>query len=1161
MSSDDTQAFEPEPRPSDEKQAIDPEHRLDEVIAAFLKSVQAGQAPPQQEWLARHPDLAPQLAEFFADRERMERLAEPVRAVVTAGPPVGTKVRYIGDYELLEELGRGGMGVVYKAQQTKLRRLVALKMILSGEHAGDKELARFRSEAEAVARLQHPHIVQIFEVGEHEGHPYFSLEYCVGGSLEKKLQGTPLPPKEAAQLLETLAHAIHAAHQAGVVHRDLKPANVLLTADGTPKIADFGLAKKLGDGAGPTASGTIMGTPSYMAPEQAGGKSKQIGPAADVYALGAILYEMLTGRPPFKAATPLDTVMQVINNEPVPPRQLQSQTPRDLETICLKCLQKEAVRRYESAETLADDLRRFLDGRPILARPAGALERTWRWCRRNPVVAGLITAVAASLLVGTGVATYFAAQANNRAGEAEVNSQRADRETEKAEANAKRADREAEAEAKARKEALVAEQDAREAQGRAEQEKARTETQLLRAETARYALQIGLAQREWQENNLLRAREILGACRVDLRGWEFDYLQSLCKRRMRSLHADSGGVCCVAFSPDGKRLATAGMGLGAGKPGQVKVWDVATGQETLALKFAADAGAVGCVAFSPDGKRLASGSRANPYKPGKPGLVKVWELSTGQEVFTLKGHSDGIASVAFSPDGMRLASVSSDGVRVWNTASGQEVFTFKGHPKGLNSVAFRSDGKQLASGSLDGTVKLWDLVTGVEILTLKVHTQAVTSVAFRPDGKHLASGSHDGTVKLWDLATGVEILTLKGHTQGVMILSMAFSPDGKRLASGSLDDTVKLWDLATGREVLTLKGHIRGVSSVAFSADGMSLATGSFDHTVNVWNLAMDESDTLKGHTDMVTSVAFSPDSKQLASASLDRSVKVWDVDTGEEAFTLNGHMGPVTSVAFSPDGNRLVSGGGDDKAGAIEVWDLQTRQLALTLKGHTNAVSSVAFSPEGQRLASASTGYGKPGGRKLKVWDLQMGREALPIWGSVEFPTSVAYSPDGKRLASAGGGFYSQAVQVWDAATGKEVLTLRKKTVILFGPAPVITSVCFSPDGRHLASARRGPGIVIGDGPPGEVTIWDLRTGQEVLSLKGHTRDVLSVVYHPEGRRLATTAEDKTVKIWDATTGQEVLSLKGHAGQVWSVAFSPDGKRLASAAFDGTVRIWRATR
>jgi serine/threonine-protein kinase len=308
-------------------------------------------------------------------------------------------------YEILSELGRGGMGVVYKARQVQLNRLVALKMILAGGHASAADLARFRREAEAVARLQHPHIVQIHEVGEAEGRPFFSLEYVAGGSLADKLDGTPLPPRQAAELIETLARAVQAAHERVIIHRDLKPANVLLTADGTPKLTDFGLAKRLDQEKGQTQSGAIVGTPSYMAPEQARGGSKAIGPAADLYALGALLYELLTGRPPFRAATAMDTIFQVLTEEPVPPCQLQSKVPRDLQTIALKCLAKEPGRRYLTAGELAADLRRWLGGEPIRARPVGRVERGLKWVRRRPAQAALLAVV---LLVAIGGAAVWA---------------------------------------------------------------------------------------------------------------------------------------------------------------------------------------------------------------------------------------------------------------------------------------------------------------------------------------------------------------------------------------------------------------------------------------------------------------------------------------------------------------------------------------------------------------------------------------------------------------------------------------------------------------------------------------------------------------------------------------------------------------------------------
>jgi hypothetical protein len=397
-----------------------PEHepRLDEAVLDYLEANEAGQALSPQEWLARHPDLAQELGAFLANHAHVERLAAPLRALAdrlwtddatlplsegsgqTAEAPRARDGSF-GDYEVLGRLGQGGMGVVYKARQVSLERTVALKMILHGAHASAQELSRLRTEAQSLAQLEHPNIVHIYEVGEHDGLPFLSLEFIDGGSLADKLDGTPVQPAEAVRLVEALAGAMHAAHSRNVVHRDLKPGNILLTADGTPKITDFGLAKRLDEtaGAGQTQPGDVLGTPSYMAPEQAAGKANEVGPVTDVYALGAILYEALTGRPPFRAATPLDTVRQVLEAEPVSPRLLNPRVTRDLETICLKCLQKEPARRYASARELADELKSFQEGRPIRARPVGAPERFRRWCRRHPARAAALGVSILLLLV------------------------------------------------------------------------------------------------------------------------------------------------------------------------------------------------------------------------------------------------------------------------------------------------------------------------------------------------------------------------------------------------------------------------------------------------------------------------------------------------------------------------------------------------------------------------------------------------------------------------------------------------------------------------------------------------------------------------------------------------------------------------------------------
>ncbi len=422
--------------------------RLNQILAAYLEAVEAGEAPDRQELLARHPDLAQELEAFFADHDKMKQAAEreppagrapathspdepatllPRKAALAesaaeaptlppvdhesgdaatlpprdakatsdlTAPPPGTRVRYFGDYELLEEIARGGMGVVYKARQMSLNRLVALKMILAGQLASEEDVKRFYSEAEAAANLDHPGIVPIHEVGQHEGQHYFSMGYVEGQSLSAKLAGGPLPPRQAAELVKEVADAVAYAHEQGVIHRDLKPANVLLDKSGQPRVTDFGLAKRVEGGSDLTDTGQVLGTPSYMPPEQAAGKRDQIKETADVYALGAILYTLLAGRPPFQADNQLDTLMQVLEQEPVSPRQLNPKVARDLETICLKCLDKEPQRRYGSATALADDLRRFLNDEPIRARPTSAMQRFVKWVKRRPAAAALVAVVA-----------------------------------------------------------------------------------------------------------------------------------------------------------------------------------------------------------------------------------------------------------------------------------------------------------------------------------------------------------------------------------------------------------------------------------------------------------------------------------------------------------------------------------------------------------------------------------------------------------------------------------------------------------------------------------------------------------------------------------------------------------------------------------------------
>src|SRR5262245_11115871 len=570
---------------------LDRDERVDAALAEYLAACDAGDPPQRAAFLARFPDLADSLAAFLDDHERMRRAADLDRASCQspAQRPLGT-VRYVGDYELLEEIARGGMGVVYRAGQVSVNRVVALKMILAGSFATEADLRRFRVEAEAAANLDHPNILPIYEVSEHDGQPYFTMKLAEGGSLEKRIG--ELPVRQAAALLLKLARAVHFAHQRGILHRDLKPANVLLDAHGEPLIADFGLAKRVDGGVGATQSGAIVGTPAYMSPEQARGQ-RGISTAADTYALGAILYECLTGRPPFRAATAAETIVMVMTEEPIAVRQLNAKVPVDLETICARCLQKDAAKRYASAQELADDLGRYLNGEPIVARPVGAIERAVKWVRRNKVVSGLAAAVLLVLTAGVGVSAWFAYVANEKTNEAE----------------------------KARKDA--------------ERDAAAARAQARRAEDARHAIQIDLALRAREQCDYERMGALLGAMRPEYAdAWETCHVRYLWLRHTRPLRTFKGPI--LARSPDGRRIVTGSED----KP--LHVWDVETGKQLALIEGHAEWGRG--VAFSPDGKHiLTTGYRT----------TRVWDAQTGEPLAVLKGHQEGVKGVAFSPDGKR----------------------------------------------------------------------------------------------------------------------------------------------------------------------------------------------------------------------------------------------------------------------------------------------------------------------------------------------------------------------------------------------------------------------------------------------------------------------------------------------------------------------------
>jgi WD40 repeat protein/tRNA A-37 threonylcarbamoyl transferase component Bud32 len=1023
----------------------------------------------------------------------------------------------LGDYEILAEVGRGGMGVVYKARQKRLNRLAAVKTILTHEHASADQMLRFQREAEMAARVRHPNVVQIYEVGTHCGRPFIAMEWIEGPTLAKQLEDRPLSPPEAAQLTETLALAVQAAHSQGVVHRDLKPANILLQiADcklqiemqsaicnlrsAIPKITDFGLARPLqGDGK-LTQTGAILGTPEYMAPEQARG-GDSAGPPADVYGLGVILYKLLTGRPPFRTDSAVETLRQVVELEPVAPRLLNNRIPRDLETVCLKCLEKRPERRYPTAGALAEDLRRFFDHRPIRARRIGALGRLARWSRRNPGVAALLAGILTIFLTAFALVSWSYWRAEDALQESH---------------RRERAER----------------------------------WQRYRGDMAATAIALQL-------QNVGAARRALETTPQEYRDWEWHHFYHQLDSATHVAQGSAGPVNWMRFVAGGKQLVSS-------DGEDVHLWDAASGKKQRSIPNVVVNNRRAAV--SPDGATLAHATPQN--------TIVLWNLVRDQVHRVLRGHERGVKSIRFSSAGTRLVSNSDDGtVRVWDTNSGEQLLVLTAPTKYFEELGISPDGRRLAASMTDGlTVYLWDAQTGKRLAALDGHETGVTSIAFNPANDQVAStdGYPSNVVRLWH-GTGQPQAVLRGHENEISMT--AFSPDGKRLASASYDQTIRLWDAATGNLVAVLKGHTGWVTRVEFSPDSQRLISGSQDRSLRLWNgttgapLAV-----LRGHTGAIDSVAYSPDGGLVAAGSIDRAIRFWDMRLVERQGVLRGHTRFVYGAAFHPDGDRVASAAWD---GTVRIWNATTGEQTAQLPYGDNAiVTSVAFHPAGRLLATVGREnavrlWDLPTGRELHrwpvptdnyrdfrvafnpagnllaagskdgvvyLWDVESRAEVAALKGHTNMTRDVAFSPDGRWLASASD---DKTVRIWDV-TNKEPIA------VLDGHAETVYCLAFHGSEKLLASGSND----------GTVRLWDTNTWKETGVLK-HGTNIYGVAFHPAGTRLAAACADNTIRLWDVATRQEVTELRGHTAYVHAIAFSPDGTRLVSASGDFTLRVW----
>ncbi|HEX9793036.1 MAG TPA: serine/threonine-protein kinase [Planctomycetota bacterium] len=1049
------------------------------------------------------------------DSEAKIGTADPTARL--AGPGKDKKERY----RLDGEIARGGMGAVFKVFDTDLRRTLAMKVVLSqsgGESAPgaprpkfeQQLLSRFLEEAQITGQLDHPGVVPVHEIGiDRDGKVYFTMRMVKGQSLDaifdlaRNREGGWNPVRAVDAVLkvcETMAYA----HAKGVIHRDLKPANVMVGKFGETYVMDWGLAKVMSakgreerpaapedtalsiiqtdresalqvDPQSPllTLDGAILGTPHYMAPEQAAGRTHEIGPLSDVYCVGAMLYRLLTGKPPYfhVKRSVRDVLLAVLAGPPLAVAESAPNMPPELLAICAKAMAYAPADRYSSMMAMAEDLRAYLDGRVVRAHAAGAFAQFRKWVLRNRVTAAALAAVLL-LAVGGTVGLFLLQQGKVRAVTAE------------------------------RALTLIA--------------KNQAETNEARALRQGYLASLIASDVSLRANEMPEARRSLADCDPAMRGWEWLHLDLKADTSLLQLDGHEGRIQQVGFCPDCAQV------LSASADGTVRLWDSVTGE--LRRSYAGHDGPVTAAVFLPDGQRVLSLGGLDSRS------LQIWGANTGN-LSSVHEEPAPVHALALVPGTESVAFASGDSaLKLFELRDWKPLWTMDEHGLKVNAVAVDPSGRIVASASQDRSVRVTEVASGEVLLLLEAHEAAVNAVAFGPRGERLASGSDDGTVRIWDARTGAELGVLRGNDP---VYALAFSPDGKRLASGSFDKTLRIWDLETMRQTAVLRGHDRFVSSLAFSGDGHLLLSGADDGSVRLWDAAQGAAVSSFAAPAELSAIAVSPDSRRIVTGSawpgalelreagsgrvlrtfpeLDDAVTalafradgthfvaateemaslyVWQVESGELVATLGPHDASVTSADYSPTDDQVASGSDDS---SVRIWNARTGEQLADLRGHEQPVTAVRFLPDGKRVVSASQD------RTVRIWNLESGDTERVLTGHRDTVWSLAISPDGSRIASGGG---DNAIRIWDVASGAMVHEL-------LGHEARVSALDFSGDGKRLVSGSYDRTL----------RLWDPADGAALLALRGHQEFVTGVAFSPDGARIVSVSADKTLKSWETT-------------------------------------------